>query len=255
MPIFPKSFGQTLLTTDWVETYSSPVLGRSIVKSIFMCNVSVAEALVDVAILRAGETVPADKNMIFTQKSIAAMSSDLVNEVMVLEPGDKIFAKSSYPTSFLVSGVLVTDVSYFTKHADLQNLLGTGPEFYHLSETQWQAIVAATNPGPTNRFITREDMVNPNWKIIDTNDYVAEAWDALFIDTSSGPIRVYLPPEPTLGTNVKFADAAGTFEAFPMTIMANGKRIMGIDEDMTVYTSNQCFSLTYVNDLNGWRLT
>ena len=253
MPIFPTNLGQALLTTDWSAVYASPVLGRTIMKSIFLCNVSVAQTLVDIALLRTGEDVPADKNILFTQRPIEALMSDIVNEVIVFEPGDRLFAKASSPTSMLMSGVVATDISHFTKHADLQEILGDGP--YHLGEDQWRGILAANEPSATNRFITLADMANLNWKIITTDDYVSEAWDALFVDTSGGPKRVYLPANPVLGSVVKFADCAGTFEAFPLTVACNGKPIMGLLEDMTVYTSNHSFSLTFTDDTNGWRLT
>lgn len=253
MPIFPKNIGQALLGTDWTLVYVSPATGKTIIKSAFLCNVSLAQSLVDIALVKNGESV-SDKSMLFTQRAIEAQQSDIISEVIVLEPGDVILAKSSVPTSMLLSGVLATDVSYFTRHNDLQNLQGDGPDFYHLTLAEHQAIAAASQPSAINPFVTVSMLGENKWKIVNA-DYEAQHRDMLFVDTSGGQIVIILPPNPVLGTFVGVVDAASSFDVFPMVFYRNGKKIMGIEEDMTVSTSNQKVVLTYSDEVNGWRIT
>jgi len=89
---------------------------------------------------------------------------------------------------------------------------------------------------------------------VKTSNYTAVNNDRLLINTSAGPITITLPLVPTIGDQIKFIDASGTFDFNNLIIDRNGQPIMGDTANMTVSSRNAAFTLVYYNSVFGWRL-
>lgn len=87
-----------------------------------------------------------------------------------------------------------------------------------------------------------------------TANYTAVAFDDILCDTSSGAFAVTLPASPVAWDVVWLTDKAGTFAIYPLTINANGNKIMGSPYDRTVNTNGASFALVYTDATNGWRI-
>lgn len=100
---------------------------------------------------------------------------------------------------------------------------------------------------PLNRFVR-------HWQII-TQSYLAQAGDDLMADVSGGAIAITLPAAPLLSDQpITVCHVGGSITANNITIVRNGKPIMGLAEDMLVNTTNASFELSFCNDTYGWRL-
>jgi len=78
--------------------------------------------------------------------------------------------------------------------------------------------------------------------------------DRYFIDTTAGAQIVNLPASPQSGDQVSFIDLKGTFDTNNLTISRNGKKIMGLSEDLVITQENAGLQLVFTNDTDGWRL-
>ena len=75
------------------------------------------------------------------------------------------------------------------------------------------------------------------------------------VDVTNGPVTLVLPPAPIITDQpINVMHVGGVVGNNPITIDRNGKRIMGLLEDMTVDTPNASFGLAYCNDTLGWRV-
>jgi hypothetical protein len=92
-----------------------------------------------------------------------------------------------------------------------------------------------------------------SWSVVSgaTN---AAANKGYLIDTSAAPVTLTLPSTPSAGDQIGFKDAEGTFHSNVLTIGRNGKKIMGLSEDMTVSTQYASEILIYNDTDNGWRI-
>lgn len=79
--------------------------------------------------------------------------------------------------------------------------------------------------------------------------------DGFFTDTSTQPQFVVLPSNPSLGDTVAISDGASNWATNNVTVVRNGKNIMGLSEDLTLNVSNQTVYLTYSDTSKGWRIT
>jgi len=84
--------------------------------------------------------------------------------------------------------------------------------------------------------------------------YTAIDGDKVQVDTSVGAVTITLPVAPIVGSKILFLDVSGTFLSNNLTVAANGKKIMGLAEDMTVSDNNISFGLIYVDATRGWRV-
>jgi hypothetical protein len=98
-----------------------------------------------------------------------------------------------------------------------------------------------------NRFIRR-------WQII-TTDHTAAAGDDLMVNVSGGAVQITLPANPALSDQpISVCHVGGNIASNNITIVRNGKLLMGLAEDMIVNTTNASFELSFCNDTFGWRL-
>jgi hypothetical protein len=90
---------------------------------------------------------------------------------------------------------------------------------------------------------------------VDVNaDITADVDKAYWVDTSSGPVTITLPPSPTKGATMRIFDVANTFDTNNLTIATNGHRIMGGTDNLVVDTEGAAFDLLYYDVTAGWRL-
>lgn len=73
-------------------------------------------------------------------------------------------------------------------------------------------------------------------------------------DTSGGAFTLTLPASPSAGDVVEWKDAAGTFHQYNLTLGRNGKKIMGLDEDMVISKRFLGGKIVYYNATQGWRI-
>ncbi len=74
------------------------------------------------------------------------------------------------------------------------------------------------------------------------------------VDTTSSSITSTLPGSPSFGDTITFCDAAGTFHLYSLVLGANGNKIMGLAEDMTISSQYSRLSVVYYDSTNGWRV-
>lgn len=92
------------------------------------------------------------------------------------------------------------------------------------------------------------------WTPITADPNPAVAGTNYLCNTSGGAFNVTLPIAPSVGDTIGFADMAGTFASTNLTVLRNGKLIMGLAENMTVSTTNAFFRLSFSGNTYGWRL-
>lgn len=79
--------------------------------------------------------------------------------------------------------------------------------------------------------------------------------DRYFVDTTSYGVQINLPANPSLGDEIYFLDQKGTFDTNSLIIGRNTKKIMNLNEDMTVNVKNAGFKLVYTGADFGWKIT
>ena len=80
------------------------------------------------------------------------------------------------------------------------------------------------------------------------------AGNGYFLNTTGNAITATLPASPTLGDEISFADYAGTFDSYNLTVARNGKNIQGAAADLTVATERAAFTLVFTDNTQGWLL-
>ena len=95
--------------------------------------------------------------------------------------------------------------------------------------------------------------LKPTWKFINSA-YVINLREHLMVDTSSSSFIVQLPNTPVLGSHIKIIDHAGTFETNNLIISGNGKKIMGLSENLVCEMNNIEFNLFYSDTTQGWKI-
>jgi hypothetical protein len=80
------------------------------------------------------------------------------------------------------------------------------------------------------------------------------AGNGYFLNTTGNAITATLPASPSLGDEIAFADYAGTFDSYNLTVARNGKKIQGATADLTVATERAAFTLVFSDDTQGWLL-
>ena len=80
------------------------------------------------------------------------------------------------------------------------------------------------------------------------------AGNGYFLNTTGNAITATLPASPTLGDEISFADYAGTFDSYNLTVARNGKNIQGAAADLTVATERAGFTLVFTDNTQGWLL-
>ena len=93
-----------------------------------------------------------------------------------------------------------------------------------------------------------------SWQAVKTSTFTALAGEGYFVNTTSGVITMNLPAG-VLGSEISFADYAGTFDSNTFTIAANGsEKIFGSTADLTVSVERAANTLVYTDGTQGWLL-
>jgi hypothetical protein len=93
-----------------------------------------------------------------------------------------------------------------------------------------------------------------SWQAVKTSTFTAVAGEGYFVNTTSGVITMNLPAG-VLGSEISFADYAGTFDSNTFTIAANGsEKIFGSTADLTVSVERAANTLVYTDGTQGWLL-
>ena len=93
--------------------------------------------------------------------------------------------------------------------------------------------------------------VEKGYHSIDRN-YTAVNNDQLIIDTSAAARQVTLPASPSVGNEVTFIDAKGSFGSNNLTIARNGSNILGAASNLVVSVNGTAFTLVFLNATRGW---
>ena len=93
-----------------------------------------------------------------------------------------------------------------------------------------------------------------SWQAVKTSTFTAVAGEGYFVNTTSGVITMNLPAG-VLGSEISFADYAGTFDSNTFTIAADGsEKILGSTADLTVSVERAANTLVYTDGTQGWLL-
>ena len=90
------------------------------------------------------------------------------------------------------------------------------------------------------------------WNILSSNT-TAAAFNGYFIDVSSGPVSLTLPSTPVLGDTIRINDLAGAATTNNITILRNGNKIQGVDDDLVIDYNNSTVELIFSNTTYGWK--
>lgn len=101
---------------------------------------------------------------------------------------------------------------------------------------------------------TPSSATTSSWSNITADPNPAVTGADYLCNTTGGAFTVTLPASPTVGDNVGFDDAAGTWGTSALTVGANTKPIMGVVDNMICTRSGLSFRLVYQGATNGWRI-
>lgn len=87
------------------------------------------------------------------------------------------------------------------------------------------------------------------------SNYPLVAGQDVMVDVSGGGVSFLLPPAPLISDQpINIMHVGGLVTDNPITILGNGKRIMGLNEPLVVNTQNASFGLAFCSDTLGWRI-
>jgi len=76
------------------------------------------------------------------------------------------------------------------------------------------------------------------------------------VNNTTTPFTILLPPNPLIGSFVKFRDYKYMFNFVNVTMGRNGKLIKGLTEDLILDAPFlETITLTYINNTIGWEIT
>jgi hypothetical protein len=112
------------------------------------------------------------------------------------------------------------------------NFIGAGNTFLYHSDTRTIDVSIAGGGGGTGSWERK------------TTTYTASVGDQLIADTSGGAFTITLPPSPSEGDIVRFADGA-SWSDDNLTLARNGSTIEGLSEDLVIDIGGVQIDLIY----------
>jgi len=94
----------------------------------------------------------------------------------------------------------------------------------------------------------------PIW-VIKTANYTAVNGESVMANTTASAFSITLPASPSVNNRVLISDYAGTFWTNNLTLVRNGSKIQGLDEDYICNISHETRYLTFIDATQGWRVT
>lgn len=95
---------------------------------------------------------------------------------------------------------------------------------------------------------------NLTWGGVQTGSFAAAVNTIYCVNTTGGALTMTLPASPVAGNQIVFTDCASTFGNNALTVANNANLLMGLNENMTVSTSNAAATLVYSGVTLGWRM-
>jgi hypothetical protein len=89
---------------------------------------------------------------------------------------------------------------------------------------------------------------------IETTAFSALPFLFYFVDTTAAPIVVTLSATPAVGTIITFSDYAGTWKTNNVTLLRNGNKIQGLEENMSLNLGGVTIGIVYTGSTYGWRI-
>lgn len=89
---------------------------------------------------------------------------------------------------------------------------------------------------------------------VQTTSFAAAANTIYCVDTSGGAVTMTLPASPAAGNQIVFLDCGSAFATYPLTVANNAQLLMGLNENMTVSTTNAATTMIYASVGAGWRM-
>ena len=86
---------------------------------------------------------------------------------------------------------------------------------------------------------------------VHTSDHVALADERLVLDTAGGSFNITLPASPEIG-NVVYLKTNGSAAQYPASVLRNGSKILGLEENLTMDKNFFEGSFVYTGTTNGW---
>jgi hypothetical protein len=91
------------------------------------------------------------------------------------------------------------------------------------------------------------------WAEISGNATAAPGYKYI-VNTSAVPAFINMPPNPRLGDTVYFLDGTSSFDTKKLTLLRNGSKIMGQNDNFESDIEDSYFGFVYFNTTYGWRL-
>jgi hypothetical protein len=89
------------------------------------------------------------------------------------------------------------------------------------------------------------------WSEASSNTVLATE-EKVIVDTSTNPIVLTLPNNPSLGNEVRIIDGAGNASNNSITLFGNGSNIEAESSNVVVDVDRSAFTLVYYNTYHGW---
>ena len=92
-----------------------------------------------------------------------------------------------------------------------------------------------------------------SWKVISVSTLAANG-NGYIANTSGGEFTLTLPATPSIGDQIGVSDYNKNFETYKCTVLRNGKKIMGLEEDFDCDVNNTNIIFVYINSVQGWKI-
>jgi hypothetical protein len=191
----------------------------------------IAEELYGV-IVNAGKVLDAELNVVSWDTSVVVIDSESsINYIYYSFDEAILVANSTLPSrvdSYTpLAKIEMSDVGIIDSYTDLRQGVYIDSLLYR------------------SNFLKNTDLLNVNAQI--------DVWERAVVDTANGEVIISLPDNPANSDVVGISDAAGTFDQFPITIVASGgKKINNSFEPIVLNKKNAHTNLFFFEPLNSW---
>ena len=93
-----------------------------------------------------------------------------------------------------------------------------------------------------------------SWQIVSADVNPAVKLTGYLVDCSATVISITLPASPTVGDSVFIHDFVGKADTNNITVLRNGEKMMGVEDDMVIDYSDTALELVYTNADRGWQV-
>lgn len=93
------------------------------------------------------------------------------------------------------------------------------------------------------------------WQAVKTANFNAASQEGYAVNTTSGPVIITFPSNPSVGDNIAIVDYAGTFNSNNCTIDPNGKKIEGSTNNQVLQINRVAINCTFIDNTQGWLVT